>query len=63
MIFRVYADNELLGESPLVSHFDYWHFDLPLPEGAKEVRLVVDETADGPLNDHGDWVQAGFLLK
>ncbi|MBE9914715.1 hypothetical protein G8C92_11790 [Paenibacillus donghaensis] len=62
MIFKVYADDTLLSESPAVHKNDYWYFDVDIPYGSQQLTLIVDD--DGaPEYDHADWVQAGFVTK
>ena len=63
MVFKVYADGKLLGESPIRKWktIDHWHFDCSIPRGCKRVRLVVTDVDDGNACDHADWVDAGFV--
>jgi len=63
VIFEVYADGKLLGRSPLMRPGACWHFNLALPPGGRQIRLVVTDAGDGIACDHGNWATAGFLLK
>ncbi|MBT3380554.1 MAG: hypothetical protein HN742_32175 [Lentisphaerae bacterium] len=64
IIFRVYAGNTLLVESPILEGTAqrFWYLDCPIPAGSGELLLKVD---GGPLG-HGwgmaDWVDAGFVM-
>lgn len=40
-----------------------WHFDVPIPAGARAIELVVEDGGDGVRCDHGDWANAGFVTK
>jgi hypothetical protein len=61
--FKVYADEKLLAESPVLKWdtIDHWHFDCAIPRGCKRVRLIVTDAGDGNACDHADWVDAGFV--
>ncbi|MDO4569256.1 MAG: NPCBM/NEW2 domain-containing protein [Planctomycetia bacterium] len=69
-IVRVYVDTKKEGEapillvaSPLLSNgtIAMWRFNAEIPEGARELRLEVDDADDGIACDHVDIVEAGFL--
>ncbi len=70
--FEVYADRKEMGEtatllakSPILA-FDRirrWHFDVAIPAGTKELRLVVTDAGDGIRCDHADWADAGFVTE
>ena len=38
-----------------------WHFDIPIPTGARAIQLVVEDAGDGIRCDLADWANAGFL--
>ncbi len=61
VVFRVHADDQLLAESVVIKGMERWHFDVALPDGAKELKLEVTEADSGINSDHADWVEAGFL--
>jgi hypothetical protein len=63
MIFRVLADDKQLAESPVLSGaaLRYWHFDCPLPAGARILRLVAVAAPNSGGYNMGDWVNAGFI--
>jgi hypothetical protein len=69
--FEVYGDVKemgeqpvLLGQSPVLSSqtIRKWAFDVELNTRFKELRLVVTDGDDGINADHGDWVDAGFIV-
>ncbi|WP_053376500.1 NPCBM/NEW2 domain-containing protein [Paenibacillus sp. FJAT-27812] len=60
MYFKVYVDEKLLSSSPLVGKGMAWNFDVPLPDGAKQIRLSLNDAGDKNF-DHGDWIHAGFM--
>lgn len=55
----------LVGESPILSNdtVPVWHFDIPLDERVRQIRLDVSDAEDGIACDHVDWVNTGFLKK
>jgi hypothetical protein len=70
IVFKVYADDTFLAESPILTlmgprhgtvDYRHWCFDLALPEGTKTLHLVTTDAGDGPEFDHGDWCAAGFI--
>ena len=63
IIFRVLADGKLLTESPLVEGATqrFWRLDCPIPDGARELQLRVDDGPHGGGWGMGDWVNAGFI--
>ena len=62
VVFEVHADKLLLASSPLLKNkvITAWHFDVPVPPGTKNVRLVVTDGGDGKHEDYANWVEAGF---
>lgn len=40
-----------------------WHFDIPIPTGARAIQLVVEDAGDGNNGDLADWARAGFSTK
>jgi len=63
VVFECYIDDQLVQKSPLLKSgaLNFWHFDVPLPEGAKQIRLEAG-TGDGSNKaDHADWLDAGFI--
>ncbi len=63
VVFQVWADRQLLAESPALTWktLNRWHFDVPIPAKTRSLRLVVTDAADGIAADHADWVEAGFV--
>ena len=60
-IFRVYADEELLYESPEVTiRTPGIEVEVDLPEGAETLRLVTDANGHNG-NDHTEWCDAAFI--
>lgn len=60
MFFNIYVDEKLAASSPLIGKGMLWNFDVNLPEGAKQIRLSLNDAGDKNF-DHGDWLNAGFL--
>lgn len=40
-----------------------WHIDVEIPKDAREIVLISDSAGDNNKSDHGDWCDAGFMLK
>ena len=64
VVFEVYADGRLLyrtgtlrGGQPAEG------INVPIPAGAKQLRLVVGDGGDGVGCDHADWAEAGFVMR
>ena len=63
VMFRVYADDKLVFESPNQTGKSVKQLmDLDI-KGVKKLRLVLLDGGDGDKNDHGDWVDAKLILK
>jgi len=63
VMFRVYADDKLVFESPSQTGKSVKQLmDLNV-KGAKKLRLVLLDDGDGAKDDHGDWVDAKLILK
>jgi hypothetical protein len=58
--FRVLIDGKEVAASPVLRAGERWHFDVPIPAGAKRIALVAGDGGDGINADHADWVEAGF---
>jgi len=63
VVFRVLADENVLHESPVMRPGQVWHINVPLPAEYRLIRLLADDAGDGINGDHGDWAEAGFILK
>jgi nicotinamidase-related amidase len=62
MRFQVYIDDKLAAESPVMRLLQKpWPFDVPIPTGARRLKLVVDDAGDGNRLDVGCWAKAGFV--
>ncbi len=63
MVFHVMIDGKRVADSPVMRLGQVpWPFDIPIPRGAKTLRLEVTDAGDGSRLDYGDFVQAGFLI-
>jgi hypothetical protein len=64
VVFKVFIDGQEAGASPVMRVLSLaWRFDLPIPEGAKSISLVVMDAGDGSREDFADWANAGFVTK
>ena len=63
MTFQVFIDGRRQAESPVMRMGQVpWPFDVPIPRGAKSLRLVVSNAGDGSRLDLGDFAQSGFII-
>jgi hypothetical protein len=63
VVFKVYVDDKLAAESPVMRISQPpWHFDVPLPEGSKRLKLEVTDAGDGPRLDQALWPESGFVI-
>jgi hypothetical protein len=42
---------------------DAWHFDVPIPAGARRLSLVTMDAGNGSREDFADWAEAGFMVQ
>ncbi len=70
VVAKVYLDDELIAESPLLRAGDApWNMDVALPSRPassarpRQLRLVVTDGGDGINSDWCDWVNAGFVTR
>lgn len=50
VVFRVYVDDKLLAESPMIRvQYVPWRFDVEIPKGSRELRLVVADRSVGEI--------------
>ncbi|MBM3264438.1 MAG: NPCBM/NEW2 domain-containing protein [candidate division Zixibacteria bacterium] len=62
--FRVFIDGQLMAESPVMRILEEpWRFDVAIPTGSREIRLVAMEGGNGNREDLANWVNAGFVTK
>jgi len=61
IVFEVHSDATLLARSRVMLRKQIWHFDVAVPVGSRELRLVVTDGGNGISNDHADWLNAGFV--
>jgi NPCBM/NEW2 domain/Fn3 associated len=63
VVFKVYVDDKLAAESPVMRISQPpWHFDVPLPEGSKRLKLEVTDAGDGSRLDQALWPESGFVI-
>jgi hypothetical protein len=63
VVFKVYVDEKLAAESPVMRISQPpWHFDVPLPEGSKRLKLEVTAAGDGSRLDQALWPESGFVI-
>lgn len=64
VLFRVFIDGRLMAESPVMRILEEpWRFDVAIPEGSRELRLVAMDGGNGNREDLANWVNAGFVTK
>jgi hypothetical protein len=64
VICEVYADTQLIAQSALLRGSQPgWFFDLPIPAGSQQLRLVVTDGGDDYMFDQVDWINAGFVTR
>jgi DUF1680 family protein len=61
--YEVYADDRMLYETPVLRWGEIWHIDAAIPDGAKQIRLVLTDGGDDYNYDWGDWINAGFVCR
>jgi hypothetical protein len=63
IVVKVFADGELLAETPVLRGGGASaNIDIPLPAGAKALRLLIGDAGDGVDFDDADFVNAGFVV-
>ncbi len=55
-------DGEKVASTPIIKKGILWNFNIPIPQGAQQIRLFTDDGGDGINGDHVDWVKAGFTF-
>ena len=63
VVFEVHVDGRRLASWAVKKANVVRSFNVALPPGSKQIRLVVTDAGDGIACDHADWVDAGFLRK
>jgi hypothetical protein len=38
-----------------------WRFNVPIPNGARQINLVVTDAGHRSILNYGDWIEAGFV--
>ena len=61
--FIVEVDGTELGRSPvLTGKSPAHHFNITLPKGTQQIRLISNDGGDGNAYDHANWVNCGFII-
>jgi len=63
VMFRVFADDKLVFESPEMNGDNIKQLMELEIKGVKELRLVLLDNGDGSKDDHGDWVDVKLVRK
>lgn len=69
MIFTVAIEaadaRRIIYSTPVLrfGQIEKWHIDVEIPKDAREIVLISDSAGDNNKSDHGDWCDAGFMLK
>jgi hypothetical protein len=69
MIFTVAIEasdaRRIIYSTPVLrfGQIEKWHIDVQIPKDAREIVLISDSAGDNNKSDHGDWCDAGFMLK
>jgi len=64
VLFKVFIDGSEAAASPVMRvQSPAWRFDVPIPERARMISLVVMDAGDGSREDFADWVNAGFIVR
>lgn len=64
IIFKIFIDGKLVAESPVMRiSQEPWRFDVPIPEGSRQIALVCDDGGKASPYNLGNWVNAGFCKK
>ena len=60
----IFIDGKPAAESPVMRMSEGpWRFDVKIPQGSRRISLNVTHAGDGNLEDLGDWLDAGFVLR
>ncbi len=63
VVFRVFIDGTMAAERPVMLFGqEPWSCDIPLPRGSEIIGLACTDAGTTSLVDHGNWVEAGFVL-
>ena len=64
VVFKVLIDGREAAASPVMRvKSAAWHFDVPIPSGARRISLVAMDAGDGSREDFADWAEAGFVVQ
>jgi hypothetical protein len=64
VVFKVLIDGQEAAVSPVMRvKTDAWHFDVPIPAGARRLSLVTMDAGNGSREDFADWAEAGFMVQ
>lgn len=63
VVFRIVIDGRIVAESPVMRIQEQpWRFDVPLPAGSRQIRLIAMDGGNGNREDLANWVDAGFMV-
>ena len=64
IVFKVLIDGQEAAVSPVMRiKTAAWHFNVPIPSGAKRLSLIAMDAGNGSREDFGDWADAGFVVQ
>ena len=64
VVFKVLIDGKEAAVSPVMRvKTTAWHFDVPIPAGARRLSLVAMDAGNGSREDFADWAEAGFVIQ
>jgi hypothetical protein len=63
VVFEIQLDDRLVFSTFVMRPGDYTYVDLPIPPGTQKIRLLALSAGDGITCDHGNWAEAGFVIK
>ena len=63
VVFRIVIDGLIVAGSPVMRIQEQpWRFDVSLPSGSRQIRLVTIDGGNGNREDLANWVNAGFVV-
>lgn len=64
IVFKVLIDGQEAAASPVMRiKTAAWHFNVPIPTGAKRLSLIAMDAGNGSREDFADWADAGFVVQ
>jgi hypothetical protein len=58
----VEIDGKTVAATPMLTKKNSWNFNIEIPSGAKEIKLISNDGGNGRGGDHVNWVDCGFLM-